>query len=104
MSKEKPVSVIIDHDGGVEDLVAVMLLMLDPRVKLLMVSYLEAGECAPLQLLMNPWPSPFWPPTVSCFFKLLFNFHRSCREINVPVPSCPAALAMQTMCSLALHA
>jgi hypothetical protein len=44
-AEEKPVPVIIDHDGGVEDLVAVMLLMLEPRVNLLMVSYVEAGEC-----------------------------------------------------------
>jgi len=41
--------VIIDHDGGVEDLVAMMLLLLDPRTNLLMVSYVEAGR--PLQVL-----------------------------------------------------
>lgn len=37
---------MIDQDGGVEDLVAVMLLLLDPKTDLLMVSYLEAGVCA----------------------------------------------------------
>lgn len=39
----KRIPVVIDQDGGVEDLVAIMLLMLDPRVDLLMVSYIEAG-------------------------------------------------------------
>lgn len=43
----KRIPVIIDQDGGVEDLVAVMLLMLHPRVDLLLVSYLEGGKWAP---------------------------------------------------------
>lgn len=42
-------AVILDHDGGVEDLIAMMLLLLEPRTKLLMVSYIEAGR--PLQVL-----------------------------------------------------
>ena len=40
---KKPVRVVFDNDGGVEDLVAMMLLMLDSGTELLMVSYVEAG-------------------------------------------------------------
>jgi hypothetical protein len=41
---QQRIPVILDQDGGVEDLVAMMLLALDPREDLLMVNYIEAGR------------------------------------------------------------